>query len=307
MKKILFASIVLSFSFLAWGAPQAKFLDKTLAVIDDQIFTHSFVKRVIETLNVRKNISGMIYTKTNFSQNEIIEITLRKVLIRTKLSELGYVISDDQVESQIKETEQRLNLNRAQLLQFLSTNNFTFDEYFELVRESIEFNLFTTRIIQPLISVTEQEVKNAYYRRNADNKALNFRYNLVDFSLAKKDYKPVSKEEMKEILVRYQADGHLPEKMKTLDTSDLGEVSEEGLAGNLRDLLKKTDEGAFTEPLLMNDRYHVFFLKKKDLVESERYLKEKDQIKDQLFEELSVKMIDVWTQREKNKHYIRTF
>lgn len=304
---VFIVSIFSSISFLAWGAPQAKLLDKTLAVIDDQVFTHSAVKRIMSTLTVRKNISGMIYTKTSFSQSEIVEIMLRKQLIRTKLSELGYVISDDQVEGQIKETEQRLGLNRPQLLQFLTTNNFTFDEYFELVRESIEFNLFATRVIQPLISVTEQEIKNAYYRRNADNKALNFRYNLIDFSIAKKDFRPVSKEEMKEVLVRYQADGHLPEKMRNLDTSDLGDVSEEGLANNVREQLKKTDEGAFTEPVLMGDRFHVFFIKKKDLVESERYLKEKDQIKDQLFEELAKKMMDVWTQREKNKHYIRTF
>lgn len=307
MKKIAIIILLGSLTFLAWGAPQAKFLDKTLAVIDDQVFTHSSVKRIMSTLTVRKNISGMIYTRTNFSQSEIVEIILRKILIRNKLGELGYIISDDQVEGQIKETEQRLGLNRAQLLQFLSTNNFTFDEYFELVRESIEFNLFATRVIQPLISVTEQEIKNAFYRRNADNKALNFRYNLIDFSIARKEYKPVSKEEMKEVLVSYQADGHLPEKMRNLDTADLGDVSEEGLADHVRDQLKKTDEGAFTDPVLMGDRFHVFFIKKKDLVESERYLKAKDQIKDQLFEELATKMMDVWTQREKNKHYIRTF
>lgn len=292
---------------MAWGAPQAKLLDKTLAVIDDQVFTLSMVKRVMGSLPVRKNISGMIYNQNNYNQAEIIELMMRKVLIRAKLGELGYTISDDQVESQIKDTEQRLGLKREQLLQFLSSNNFTFDEYFELVRESIEFNLFMTRVIQPLISITEQEIKNAYYRKNADNKALNFRYNLIDFSISKKDFKPVSKEEMKEALIRYQADGHLPEKMRNLDTADLGDVAEDGLASNVREQLKKTDEGAFTDPILMNDRYHVFFLKKKDLVESERYIKEKDQIKDKLFEETAKKMLDVWTQREKNKHYVRTF
>lgn len=307
MKKFVVALFLVSSTFLAWGAPQAKLLDKTLAVIDDQVFTLSMVKRVMASLAVRRNISGMIYSKTDYSQAEIVEIQMRKILIRSKLSELGYVISDDQVESQVKETEQRLGLKREQLLQFLSTNNFTFDEYFELVRESIEFNLFITRVIQPLISVTEQEIKNAYFRKNVDNKALNFRYNLVDFSLAKKDYKNFAKDEMKEALVRYQADGHLSEKMRNLDTTDLGDVAEDGLAANVREQLKKTDEGAFTEVVLINDRHHVFFLKKKDLVESERYLKEKEQIKDQLFEELSRKMLDVWTQREKNKHYIRNF
>ena len=303
-----YAFLVLTLvSTLAWGAPQAKLLDKTLAVIDDQVFTLSMVKRVMGSLPVRKNISGMIYNQNTYSQAEIIELMMRKILVRTKLGELGYVISDDQVESQIKDTEQRLGLKREQLLQFLSSNNFTFDEYFELVRESIEFNLFMTRVIQPLISITEQEIKNAYYRKNADNKALNFRYGLIDFSISKKDFKPVSKEEMKEALIRYQADGHLPEKMRNLDTTDLGDVVEEGLASNVREQLKKTDEGAFTDPVLMNDRYHVFFLKKKDLVESERYTQEKDKIKDQLFEETAKKMLDVWTQREKNKHYVRTF
>ncbi len=305
MKKIAIFSLVLLFSSFAQAA--SKLLDKTLAIVDDQVYTHSMIKRIVDTLPVRKNISGMIYSKTDLKENEVVEIQIRKLLIRSRLTDLGYIIADDQVEGQIKETEQRLNLKRDQLLQFLSSNNFTFDEYFELVRESMEFNIFIGRVIQPLVSVTEQEIKNAFYRQNASNKMLNFKYNLVDFSLSKKEFKSLTGHEMKEALIRFQADGHLPEKMRELSTIDLGDMTEEGLDLKVREVLKKTDEGSFTGPVLMNDRYHSFYVKKKDLVESEKFLKEKDQIKEQLFDELVKKMFDVWTQREKNKHYIKLF
>ena len=44
---------------------------------------------------------------------------IQRKLVRDKLSEMGYVINDDQVESQIKNTERRLGLTRSNLLDFL--------------------------------------------------------------------------------------------------------------------------------------------------------------------------------------------
>ena len=90
-------------------------------------------------------------------------MSINRFLIRAKLEELGYVVDDDQVEGQIKSTEDRLRLNRAALLSFLQSNGLTFDEYFEVIRESIEFNIFFSRVIQPLITVTDQGGKRCRF------------------------------------------------------------------------------------------------------------------------------------------------
>ena len=79
------------------------------------------------------------------------------------------------------------------------------------------------------------------------------------------------------------------------------------LTNQLKRLLKRTDEGSFSNVILIGDTYHVFFVKKKDLVASEVFKRAKAQIKQQIFEEEASKVTDLWFRREQNKHYLRYF
>lgn len=299
----VFISMILTFP-----SAQARLLDKIVAVIDDQIVTLSQVKRMQANLTARAQISPFIYgANKKLTQAQATDIVINRILIRDKLAELGYVISDDQVESQIKSTEQRLGLGRQALLQFLKGNGMTFDEYFELIRETIEYNIFNDRVIRPLISVTEQEIKNAFYKANQNDKSLSFRYTLVDFALDQKKMTKSQKSRFKEALKAFQVSGTLPDEFREVETSTLGDITEEGLTNELRLLLKRTDEGAFTNPILLGDVTHVFYIQKKDLVESEVFQRNKDRIRAKLFEQVANEITGLWFERESNKHYIRRY
>lgn len=296
------------FSTLTAFSAQAKLLDKIVAVIDDQVVTLSQVKRMQGNVSARAQISPFIYTNPKkLSQKDATDIVINRVLIRDKLAELGYVITDDQVESQIKATEQRLGLGRAALLTFLKGNGMTFDEYFELIRETIEYNIFNDRVIRPLISVTEQEIKNAFYKENQNDKSLSFKYTLVDFALDEKKLSKSKEKRFKDALKTFQVSGSLPDEFRDVETTTLGDITEEGLTDDLRTLLKRTDEGAFTNPIRLGNVTHVFFVQKKDLVESEIFQRNKDRIRAKLFTQVADEITGLWFERESNKHYIRRF
>jgi peptidyl-prolyl cis-trans isomerase SurA len=286
---------------------EARLLDKVVAVFNDKVITQSQVRRISANMPARINISPVIYSKKKMSNKELAELITHRYMIRARLSEIGYIIEDDQVESQIKSTEKRLRLNRAALLQFLNSNNMTFDEYFEIIRETIEYNIFSSRVIQPLISITEQEIKNRFYRQNVNNKTLNFRYNLVDFSFPRNKMSKSMRSNFKEMLTKFQTTGILPDRYRDLNTNVLGNITEDGLTNQLKRLLKRTDEGSFSNVILIGDAYHVFFVKKKDLVASEVFKRAKPRIKQQIFEEEAEKVTDLWFKREQNKHYLKYF
>lgn len=305
MRLILFCL----FSLLLGHAPvHAKLLDKIVAVINEQVVTLSLVRRMQANASARAQISPYVYQKgSKLTQKEMVDIVVNRILIRDKISELGYVITDDQVESQIKSTEQRLGLGRQALLTFLKNNGMTFDEYFELIRETIEYNIFNDRVIRPLISVTEQEIKNAFYKANQSNKSLSFRYTLVDFSLDDRKLSKAAEKRFKEALRSFQASGTMSDEFRDVETNTLGDITEEGLTAELSRLLKQTDEGAFTNPIRLGGVTHVFYVQKKDLVESEVFLRNKDRIRAQLFEQVANEITGLWFERESNKHYIRRF
>lgn len=278
-----------------------------MAVMNDKVITLSKVKRVGSNLASRRDIAPQIYEEEKYSNAELTKVLLQRQLIRARLDEMGYLITDEQVESQINATEKRLGLSRKDLLDFLKGNQTTFDEYFEVIRETIEFNLFFSRVIQPLINVTEQEIKNAFYQENRDNRTLSFKYTLVDFSLHKRHMSKDLLNRFKSSLEGFQTTGVLPQELSELDTNVLGEITEDGLNNDLKKVLHSTNEGDFSDPLLVGDYYKSFYVRSKDLVESNLYLRSKERINGQLYEKRAKEAIDLWYEREEARHYVRYF
>ncbi len=299
--------LLVTLSLLFSLQTHAVLLDKIVAVFNDRAISLSQIKRVRENLTARRNISPQIFSKSKYSIKELIQLELNRSLIREKLTQMGYVVSDAQVESQIKNTEERLGLNREALLGFLKNNNFTFDEYFELIRGSIEYNLFISRVIQPLVSITEQDIKNAYYKKYSNQKRLSFNFNIVDFSLPKSKFKKGMLSTFKDVMTSFKKSGNLPKDFADVASNALGEVAEEGLTKEINKLLSKTEEESFSEPILLGQDYHLFFIKKKDLVESDHYLTEKNKIQALIFQKSIGSISDSWFKSEADKHYIKVF
>ncbi|OFZ14235.1 MAG: hypothetical protein A2X86_05130 [Bdellovibrionales bacterium GWA2_49_15] len=301
--KILFASLLLILSYFA----QAKILDKIMAVVDDQTISLLDVSRIKETLRARNEISPQIFHKTSLTEKEIMDILIYKKLIREKLNTLGYVIADDQVESQIKATEERLGLNREALLNFLKTNGLEFEEYFEVTRESIEYNIFLSRVIAPMISVTEQEIKNEFYKMNASNSTLGHRFDLVDFYINKGILKANEISQLPGALKGLQKGDSLKGNFGKFEASNINNINEDGLAKEIKGQLEKLKVGDFSAPIVMGNKIHVFFVKHKELVDSEKFLKQKEILRQKIYAESEKQMTDMWFQRESLKHFIKYF
>lgn len=284
---------------------EAKLLDKISAIVDDNIITMSQVNRIVNNLAIKRNVAPMIYDKASYTAAEILQISINKYLIRAKLAEIGYTITDDQVEAQIKQNQDRLGVDRRSLMGFLKQQGTSFDEYFEALREAIEYSYFVNRVISPMISISEQDVKNTYYKNNIKDSRMNFKYTLIDYGISLDDIGKPVKGQMEEVVKQYRINGVLPEAYSTLTVNNLDDITEEGITSEFRNLLKSTDEGALTTPIVINNKYHVFYLAKKDLVETEAFASQKDKIKDQLFEKSVKAEIAVWFERERNKHYIK--
>lgn len=299
-------SLALLVVFFLQTSAQAKLLDKIAAIVDDNIITLSQVNRTNKNMAIKKNVAPMIFDKSSYTDEEILQITINKFLIRSKLTELGYTITDDQVESQIKANEKRLNVDRKSLMNFLKQQGSSFDEYFETLREAIEYSYFINRVITPGISISDQDVKNSYFKKNIKDSRLNFKYSLIDYSITKDVVSKLDKGQLEAVVKQFRTSGILPEAFSTLISSNLDEMTEDGVAGELKSLLKSTDEGALSNVILLNGSYHIFYVAKKDLVESENYIAQKDHIRDELFEIAAKNEITLWFERETNKHYIKT-
>ncbi len=305
MKLILIICLSLGLAHAQDKKSSEKLLDKIVAVINTRVISLSEIQRMDKTLPARQEISPMIYSEKKYNQKELLDIVIRSYIIRDKINAQGYVINDDAVESRIKMTEDRLGLKRADLLAFLKGKGLTYEEYFEVIRETMEYNIFAQRIIAPLISVTEQEIKNEYYRQNSTNNALSFKYNLVDFYIAEDKLVDKNENKFMTVLKDYQLTGKLPEEYRELETNQLDNLNEDGLSKDLKGILKNTAEGSFSKSIVLNNHLHVFYVQKKDLVESQDFLKFKDQIQNDIFMAKGKSVSSNWFDREYSNYYIK--
>ncbi len=284
-----------------------KLLDKIIAVVNAKVITLSEIQRVEATMLARKEISPQTYDHEKYTSLELLDIVIQTKVIRDKMSAQGYVVSDDSVESRIRQTEQKLNLSRADLLKFLVSKNITFEEYFELIRESMEYNLFAGRIIAPMITITDQEIKNEFYKRNTTNNALTFKYHLVDYIVPESAKLKFSDEQIIKFLEDYQISTRLPPELSGTDIAPIENVKEEVLSPDFQKALKPVAEGSFSAGVKQKEFIHFFYVKSKDLEESQQFLKFKDQIQMELFNSKSKLVTHSWFEREYQNYYIKRF
>lgn len=291
------------FLLLLVANAHAKLIDKIAGVINDKIYTLSEIDRIKTTIAIRKEIAPFIYTEDKLSYDQILDLLQNTFIIKDKLSELGFVIGDDTVEARIADTQKQLQLTRPQLLTFLESKGITMNEYFELIRSAMEYKVFQQRIISPLITITDQELKNYYYKISTNRKALSFKYKVVDYTLNSSN---VSKDDFKRlpaIFQEYRRTGNIPAIYSNFSLNDLGEVSDEDLPKELSTILRQTNENSFSNLYIKDGMIHLFFVSKKELAESQEYIALKPRIYGAILQERSKKITANWLSRESLNYY----
>lgn len=280
-------------------------LDKIAVVYDEEVIMKSEIDRALKNFRSRAVIAPVIYNKNKYNFDEMIQLELNTRTIRTHLSEIGLVIDDEQVERTIESFLSARRSNRRELEETLKQQGLTFAEYFELVRISREFNGAMKYVVEPLVSVSEQQIKNEFFRQNTDNQTLTIEYNLILYRFPTSKYNKVGADKFLNGLKNYQNTGVLPQEIKDAQEIDLGKVSEDDLAKDVVNILKRTDEGDFSTPTKSDDFVTTYFIRKKDLTETALYQRRKGAIRAMLFEREARRVLQVWLAAERQKHFIQ--
>ena len=290
-------------AFLFTENASARLLNKVLANVENESLTLLEAERARKTYQNKKTISPQIYNEKNADLSLIVDLFVRRNIIRLKLKEIGYEINDKQVEAQIRTTEKRLGLGRDDLLSFLESNGLTFEEYFETTRESIEYNIFLGKVIKPLVKITDQEVLKKY-KEISKSDSLTYKYDLVDFFINDKLIKNIDKNIIIRDLNLFKKNGVLPEYLSTIENSLIKDVNEENLSKVIKNAVRKTPKNKFSKQVNINGVVHFFFIKDKKLIESEKFRKQKPIINQIIFEQKSKEVIKSWITQKRNNYFI---
>ena len=102
------------------------------------------------------------------------------------------------------------------------------------MREGIEYQQFFLKHIQPLVNVSDQEIKNLFIKKQSANKTISFNYYLISYSFKPKAANSVNKQKLLEVIKKYHTTGIVPSDFSKLEKLDLGYLSEEALSKNIQ-------------------------------------------------------------------------
>lgn len=305
--EFMIKKLIATFLFLNSFLIQAQLLDKISGVINGEFITLSDVQKISQQAQARHEIAPMIYSNANAGEKEIREAFFRQYIIRDKLSSYGYTITDDMVEERVVSIEKAQGVSRDDLRKFLSSKGLSYDDYFKLIRLSIEYSYFNSKVIAPLVAVSEQEIKNTFYKSIPEGKAIAFKYNIIDIIVPESAFKIYNHKQLLEILSNFRKGSSLPEGLRDITSHKLDEVQSESLGKELAQTLASTGEGEFSKAIKIDGQSHIFFIEKKDLVESDLFLREKDRIAQKIVMEKSKDIEQAWFDNEKVNYHIKTY
>lgn len=297
--------LILTILNCSLASSYAKVVDKVVAVINDEIVTLSEINRIKANYPGRTQIASLIYDEKKPTDHNILEALIKVYIIQEKLSELGINIDDESVESRIRQIEKAQGVSRDFLVQYLSSQNISFKEYFQLIKQMMEFSYFNNKIISPLVSVSDQEIVN-YFQDKIKGTQTTVQYNVVNFSFKKDLLSIYNDDDVISILKKYQRTGNVPADFQGMDVAPIQFTSNQ-LEPKVANILKDTKTQDFSKIVVIEDRVNVFYIESRNVVNNIQFEKNKELLKQELMIQKSKETIAKWIDSEKNRFYIKYY
>lgn len=305
MRSLTFFTII---SFLFPLLAGARLIDRTEAVVNKTVILYSDIQTFKEQAGLRRQTDPFLgFLGYNPSTNE----EIRNFLVDEAIILSAFSASDEEVEQQIAQVRQQNNgISETQLKDMLRSQGINFNDYKNTIKVVLAKNKMIRQELQPLVNITEEEVKNYYYtgkefyaRKKSQSLVLSF--DLVQVVLESKK----AADDFYEIFRRTNdLEAALSEvDQGRLKVNQLGMLKETDLARNIRGALRGLKSGEFTKPIHLSDSFHqILFIKKLGAPKDSKFEEIKGRIQNMLFQKALKKQARLWLERRRNEVYIYT-
>lgn len=299
-------------------AEKGQLVDGILASVNNEIVTRSDLVRAKAKFEKNVVVDDLLLfgrTPADIAKDQklLLEYLIDETLVDSEIKRLNLAVTIERVEQELRDIARRNNMTRADLSQAIKTQGSSISEYQDYLKMRLERQNLIVQEVTSKIRVTEDDILAAYTRKYPKQDTGSFEYTLAHIQFNHKKGGPEgAKARAQKALDRMKA-GESFEALAEQITEDAS-YSPGGVLGSFKvgEMTKDFEKAvASLSPGetsgLVNGKasFHILKVLTKKLISDPFFEKQKETLKNQLFDETFQKHFKSWIEQKKEEAFIR--
>ena len=312
-------SLLVFFGVLSAAIPaQAKFIEKILAIVNDEIITQTD----LEHFRVKLSSGGLVDdavlrladTKALLKDRKaLVNHLIDERLLDSEVKRKGLSVTVERIEQEIRNITRRNGISRNQLKSALKEKGVAFSEYQSFIRTSLERQSLIEKSVSSKIKISDDDVSSYYVNQMGDKNANIFEYTLAHILFRIKKGEQDARKRARLVQDKLKSGSLSFEKLASQFSEDPN-FSQGGILGTFKagEMLPAMEKsvrplkvGEATEVIKTRVGLHIVKLIKKTLVPNPAYESKKEEIRGLLFGQAFKKQFRNWLDNKRRDSFIR--
>jgi peptidyl-prolyl cis-trans isomerase SurA len=300
MRKLLFC-LILGFCTTAHGRE----IDRTAVLVNGDVVLKSDIQAFRKNFELRKQIDPFIQILSYAGDAK--DADAMDYLVQERLVLQKYPPTEDQIEEEINAVQRNNRIDRDHLKELLKSQGVKFEDYRRLLGVSVSKRQLIEKDLRPLAAISDEDVRNFYYtdavysaRRKSQKLVLS--YTLQQMLIPSET---IAQTAQKRLKAGEDFDSVASElSSRGVESTRLASMSEENINPKIREAIQGMKVGESTKTIVAGGSYMILRILEIGAPQDPVFEKEKERIRNDLFQKALVGQLRLWTERERASSYV---
>lgn len=313
-------NVVLALALLFSVTARAETVERVVAVVNDEIITSTDVDKYAARLKTGGLADDLLIPDETTKQallkdrQKLLDTMINAKVIDSEVKRQNLSVPIERVEQEIRKVAKNNNVSRDELKQALLDRGIPFSDYQDFIKTGLERQSLVEKAIASRIKISEDDVMTAWAAKHGGNEEQAFEYTLahIYFDASKSGGAKAARERADEALAKLK--NGTPWDREAADASEDPAYEQGGLLGvfktgelqkELEHAVSKLQPNEYTNVIPAAGGFEIVKVIKKKLIPDPRTEKEREKIRQELYESAFKKQLHDWLEQLRTDAFVR--
>jgi peptidyl-prolyl cis-trans isomerase SurA len=316
MSRVLCGILILFTSIAALGET----VERIVAVVNDEIITSTDVEKYAARLKTGGLADDLLIPDEATKQallkdrEKLLQTMINAKVIDSEVKKQNLSVPIERVEQEIRKVAKNNGVSRDELKQALLERGIPFSDYQDFIKTGLERQSLVEKAIASRIKISEDDVMTAWAAKHGGTEEQAFEYTLAHIYLdsSKTGGAKAARQRADEALAKLKSG--TPWDREAADASEDPGYEQGGLLGvfktgelhkDLEAAIVKLQPGEYTNVIPASGGFEIVKVVKKKIIPDPRTEKEREGIRQQLYEKAFKKQLHDWLEQLRTDAFVR--